>query len=149
MGSYTRLVSHVTFSTKNRIPSLDSELKPLLLPYLAGVARGHECTPIIVNAVPDHVHLLVQMPPKLALSEFLRILKAASSRWVHENHPGKNQFSWQEGFGAFSVSDEKVEHVRRYIANQEVHHRTKTFQDEFLEILRQEGVPYDERYIWR
>ena len=146
--TYTKLITHIVFSTKNRSPFLDHELRPRLFPYMGGIVRESDGKPILINGIADHVHMLVSMPAKLAVSDLLRIVKANSSRWVHEQFPTRRKFAWQTGFGAFSVSHRDVESVRNYIANQEEHHRRVTFQEEFLDFLKEYGIEYDEKYLW-
>jgi REP element-mobilizing transposase RayT len=97
--------------------------------------------------VPDHVHLLLWLPPSVAIAEAVRIVKTNSSRWVHQK-PGGRGFGWQRGYGAFSVSQSNAASVVKYIREQEKHHQRVTFQEEFISFLKKNGVPYDERYIW-
>jgi len=115
---------------------------------MVGILRELDGKTSIVNGTPDHVHLLVQLPPALALSDAMRILKTNSSKWVHDRWPVRSKFGWQTGYGAFSVSKSNADAVSRYIADQEEHHRKKTFQAEFLEYLKKHEIEYDERYIW-
>ena len=101
----------------------------------------------MIGGMDDHVHLLVGLRATHRLADVLKDLKSSSSKWVHEELK-KPLFSWQEGYGAFTVSASQIEVVKNYIANQEEHHRKKTFQEEYLEFLKQSDVEYDERYIW-
>ncbi|MBI1804678.1 MAG: IS200/IS605 family transposase [Ignavibacteriae bacterium] len=146
--TYTRLLTHIVFSTKNRFPFINAELRSRLFPYIGGIVRELDGKPILINGIADHVHILTSLPPRLALSDVLRTVKANSSRWVHEQFPSHTKFAWQTGFGAFSVSYGHIERVRNYIANQEQHHRRATFQEELLNFLKEQEVEYDERYIW-
>ena len=146
--TYTKLLTHIVFCTKNRFPFIGAELQPRLFPYMGGIIRELEGKPILINGIADHVHMLVALPPRLAVSDVLRTVKANSSRWVHEQFPSLRKFAWQTGFGAFSVSYGHLERVRNYIANQEEHHRRKPYQEEFLNFLKQYEIEYDERYIW-
>ena len=147
MGTYNRLLTHIVFSTKFRKGSIHPDLKDRLLPYMAGIVRSLRCTPLALNCVPDHVHLLAQTPPALPLSEFMRTVKNRSSRWVHENYPESASFAWQGGYAAFSIGRGEVERVRKYIANQEAHHGIQSFHDELVEALQSEGISFDERYL--
>lgn len=115
--------------------------------YLGGIVKGLEGIPLAVGGIEDHVHLLVGLKPSRRLDYFLRDLKADSSAWVHRE-VGKRLFSWQKGYGAFSVSPSNLEGVKRYIFNQEEHHRRQTFQEEYIELLRASSIEYDERYVW-
>ena len=146
--TYTRLLTHIVFSTKNRFPFMDAGLRSRLFPYMGGIIRKLDGKPILINGTTDHVHILASFPPRLALSDALRTVKANSSRWIHEQFPSHRKFAWQTGFGAFSVSYGHTERVRNYIANQERHHHRATFQDEFLNFLKEQEIEYDKKYIW-
>ena len=113
---------------------------------MGGILNELHVTPILINGPTDHVHLLVALTPKAALSDLMRVLKTNSSRWVHEEL--RQQFAWQSGYGAFSVSHSNAEQVRLYIANQQEHHKTVSFQEEFIAFLKRHEIPYDPRYIW-
>ena len=146
--TFTNLLTHIIFSTKDRLPHIDDDLRAQLYPYMVGILRELDGKTSIINGTSDHVHLLVQLPPVLALSDAMRILKTNSSKWVHDRWPVRSKFGWQTGYGAFSVSKSNADAVSRYIADQEEHHRKKTFQEEFLEYLKKHEIEYDERYIW-
>ena len=147
--SYTCLLYHLVFSTRNREPWLKRELRPRLCKYLSGAIRseGGFCT--LANATADHVHVLAQLRQGKALSDLLRTIKANSSGWMHDTFPQLRSFSWREGYGAFSVSQSQKDRVRRYIAKQEDHHRKTTFQEEFLKLLKAHKIEYDEDYLWK
>ena len=146
--TYTNLLYHVVFSTKERRPFIDADLKPRLHGYLGGIATDIDCVPLLIGGVADHVHLLLKIPPKLAVSEVLRLLKCNSSGWVHKEYPQRRAFSWQEGYGAFTVSSSKKPDVETYIANQEEHHRRRSFQEEFLTLLEKHEIEFDPETIW-
>lgn len=146
--SYVQLLTHIVFSTKRREHLLTTELRGRLFPYMGGIIRELDGSAILINGVSDHVHILALLPAKRALSDILRDVKANSSGWVHKQFPAMRKFAWQTGYGAFSVSKSNLDVVRKYIANQEEHHRRKTFQEEFVGLLRKHGIEYDERYIW-
>jgi REP element-mobilizing transposase RayT len=146
--TYSRLLTHVVFSTKNRVPSIDKPTGPRLFAYMGGIVRELSGTALIVNGLSDHVHLLVCLPPTLAISDFNRVLKTNSSKWFHDEFPVNRDFGWQTGYGAFSVSESNIPTVQKYIANQEEHHQSMTFQEEFLALLKRHGIEYDERYVW-
>jgi len=147
MSTYSRLLVHLVFSTKERHPWIGGDMHSDLHAYLGGIARNIDTTPIAVGGVADHVHALVAMPTRLSVAEVVRTLKSNSSAWVHETWPGR-LFQWQNGYGAFSVSESNQDAVVRYIGNQEEHHRKRTFQEEFLELLKRHGIEYDPRYVW-
>jgi REP element-mobilizing transposase RayT len=116
--------------------------------YLGGIIRNLQGQALRVNGMPDHVHLLVWLPPTVAIAEALRVLKANSSRWVHESQ-GHSTFAWQAGYGAFSVSQSNVSRVVKYIEDQARHHHRMSFQEELLAFLKKNHIAYDERYIWQ
>jgi REP element-mobilizing transposase RayT len=128
---------------------IDNELKPELLAYIGGIVREIKGSPLKINGLANHIHLLVQFPPILSIAEAMRTIKANSSRWVHQNWNSREKFAWQLGYGAFSVSRSAVPTVVKYIENQEEHHQKRSFQTEFISFLNKHGVVYDERYIWQ
>ena len=136
---------HVVFSTKDRRKAIPKELQPGLWAYLAGICRNHEMIASAAGGTDNHVHVLLRVPPKLALAKAVLLLKANSSKWMGEQ---VKKFSWQQGYGAFSVSASNVDAVVRYIQNQEVHHRKISFEDEFRELLRKHGVEYDPKFMF-
>ena len=146
--SYTNLLYHIVFATKDRCPCIESPIAGRLHAYLAGGIRAEGGTPIIINGTADHVHMLARLRQDKALSEVLRGIKAHSSKWVHDTFPSHPQFAWQRGYGAFTVSESQGERVRSYIADQERHHRRTTFEDEFLALLNAHGIAFDPDYIW-
>jgi REP element-mobilizing transposase RayT len=146
--TFTHLRYHVVFSTKNRSPFLDAELRDRLFPYLGGIVRELDGTALAIGGMPDHVHVLLSLPPTLALADVLRVVKTNASRWVHESWPERRAFAWQTGYGAFAVSRSNEAAVVHYIANQEEHHRRISFQEEFLALLKKHGISYDPRYLW-
>ena len=140
------LVIHVIFSTKGRRPFISPEIRHDLHAYLGGIVRELGGTALIIDGTADHVHMLMRIRPSQAVAEVMRVVKANSSRWVH--YKGRAGFAWQTGYGSFSVSESNVPAVSGYIANQEEHHRKRSFQEEFVAFLKKNKVPYDERYIW-
>jgi REP element-mobilizing transposase RayT len=147
--SYTCLLYHLVFSTKEREPWLQAELRSRLWEYLSGAIRGEGGFCLLANGLSDHVHLLVRLRQDRAISDVLRSIKANSSGWIHDSFPKLRSFHWQDGYGAFTVSRSQMETVRRYIAGQEAHHRKLTFQEEFLGLLKAHEIAYDERYLWK
>jgi putative transposase len=145
--TFTNLLTHLIFSTKDREPLIVPEIKPELYAYLGGLTRELKGKAYGINGTMDHVHLLVSLPPIVSISDALRFIKSNSSGWVHDKWPS-NSFAWQLGYGAFSVSRSNAPEVLKYIGNQEHHHRKTTFKDEFVDFLRQHDIDYDEHYIW-
>jgi putative transposase len=145
--SYTNLLYHIVFSTKDRRPVLASECQARLYDYLGGTVRKFGGIALAVNGTKDHIHLLAKLPPNRALSDVLRDLKANSSGWVQEVFPSLKSFSWQRGYAAFTVSQFNIESAQKYVAGQKQHHQTKTFREEFLQFLRANGIAFDEQFI--
>lgn len=146
--SYSRLLTHIVFSTKGRKPFIDSALESRLFPYMGGIARQLGGTLVIANGIDDHVHLLVQLPSSIGVAESVRKIKANSTLWIHEAFPERSAFCWQRGYAAFSVSNSNVRAVAAYIERQKVHHQKSSFRDEFIELLRSHDISPDERYLW-
>lgn len=146
-STHLSLHYHVVFSTKNRAPAIALAWRERLHAYLGGVVRNAEGVPEAIGGVADHVHLLIGLRATSCLADVVRDVKAVSSRWVHDEI-GAQGFAWQEGYGAFTVSASQRGAVNDYIARQEEHHRKRTFQEEYLELLERSGVDYDERYLW-
>jgi REP element-mobilizing transposase RayT len=146
--SFTNLLYHLVFSTKERRPWLDEQVRVPVCEYLGGLVRDEGGISLIVNGVADHVHLLVKLRQDKALSEVLRAIKAGSSGWIHRKFPGHEHFAWQTGYGAFTVSQSQVKRAREYIARQEEHHRNKPFRQELLEFLKAHEIDYNEEDLW-
>jgi REP-associated tyrosine transposase len=145
--TFANLLTHIIFSTKDRQPFIAPDLKPDLLAYMGGIVRELQGKCVAANSMPDHVHLLLLLPPGVAVAEALRIVKTNSSRWARQKS-ARRGFAWQTGYGAFSVSQSNAAAVVKYIREQEKHHQRVTFQEEFISFLKKNGVPYNERYIW-
>ena len=145
--SYTNLLYHIIFSTKDRRPLITDLYQPRLYDYIGGTIRGLGGFSLELNGTEDHVHVLTKLRPDKALSDVLRELKANASGWMHDVFPDLDKFSWQRGYGAFTVSQSNVDEVRRYITNQKEHHKKITFRDEFIQFLKANEIEYDERYL--
>jgi putative transposase len=138
--AYVANFAHCIFSTKDRRNLISPDLQPQLYAYLIGTAKNLQITMVAVGGMPNHVHLLIAVPPAMALSVAIQKLKANSSRWMGEQGLS---FEWQKGYAAFSVSPSSVEVVTNYIRNQEQHHRARSFEDEFVIFLKKAGISYD------
>jgi putative transposase len=136
------------FSTKERRRLITPALQERLWPFLGGIARQNDMKALAVGGVEDHVHLLLSLPATVAIAKAMQLIKGGSSKWIHETFPDQRLFAWQEKYGAFSVSVSQLDTVINYIENQREHHRTKTFKEEFLELLKKHRIEYDERYLW-
>jgi putative transposase len=148
-GTYTNLLYHVVFSTKNRRPLITEAIRDDLYHYLGGIIRGEGGTLLEVNGMPDHVHLLAKLRPTIAIADMLRLLKANSSKWLNEEKQQRSRFGWQDGYSAFSVSESQVARVRAYIQRQAQHHRQTDFKTELIALLDKHCIEYDKRYIWK
>jgi putative transposase len=126
---FTALFTHLVFSTKDRFPHLDTDLRGECFAYLGGILENIGARRIAIGGVSDHVHLLIDLPVTRPIAEVVRAVKANSSKWIHEKWPRRSKFAWQKGYAAFSVSRSSVDRVVRYIQNQERHHRRMTYQD--------------------
>ena len=145
--SYTNVLYHIVFSTKDRRPLITPEYEPRLYDYIGGTIRGVGGISLELNGTEDHFHLLAKLRPDRAVSDVLRDLKANASGWMHDVFPTLKNFSWQRGYGAFTVSQSNLEEVRRYIARQKEHHRKTSFRDEFILFLSANGIEFDERFV--
>ena len=139
---------HLIFSTRHRRPYLSNTIRTDTHAYLGGILRELDSPPIVVGGVEDHVHALCLLSKNLAVATLIEKLKTGSSKWIKTRGPSFAQFHWQNGYGAFSVSQSNVESVRQYIADQPEHHRRKSFQEEFREFLQRHEIQYDESYLW-
>jgi REP element-mobilizing transposase RayT len=146
--SYTSLLYHIVFSTKDRFPFLAPEWRGRLYAYLGGILRERGGDLLEINGTNDHVHLLLRLHQEHTLAQVVRDVKAASSGWIHREFPRLSHFAWQRGYGAFTVSASQLARVRRYIQAQEEHHRRRTFQEEFIALLKAHGIEYDEQHLW-
>jgi putative transposase len=147
-GTYTDLIYHLVFSTKNRRPSINGSVRDELHRYLGGIILCEQGQPIQVGGISDHVHLLVRLKPVVALSDVMQRLKTSSSKWMRDHDECACWTGWQDGYAAFSVSRSQVERLRAYIANQDEHHRRRDFKFELRPLLEKHGIEFDEARIW-
>ena len=146
--SLSRILIHSVFSTKNRGPFLsDPEIQNALYAHIGSTAKNLGCNPIQIGGYHDHVHLLTTLSRTTTPADFIKEVKRVSNSWMKDIGSTPN-FSWQKGYGCFSVSEERIQGVVAYIKNQAEHHRTKTFQEEYREFLERHNIAYDERYVW-
>jgi REP element-mobilizing transposase RayT len=148
--SLSNVLVHMVYSTKHRKPWLkDAGVRAELFAYTATILKTNVDSPaLIIGGVADHVHLLCLLSRKQALMDVVQQSKTETSKWMKKQGAKFNEFQWQAGYGAFSVSQSNVEQVKHYIATQEEHHRKMSFQEEFREICRRHGIAIDERYAW-
>jgi len=145
--SFTNLLYHLIFSTKDRRPIITLDYQPRLYDYIGGIIREVGGTSLGINGIEDHVHVVTKLRPDKALSDVLRVLKCNASGWMHDVFPSLAEFSWQRGYAAFTVSQSNVEEVSRYVAGQKEHHKKISFRDEFIEFLKENYIEYDERFV--
>jgi REP element-mobilizing transposase RayT len=146
--SYVSALFHCVFSTKERRKTITEDIQERLWMYMGGIARKNKMRALAVGGVEDHVHLLLSISTTISIAKAMQLIKGGSSTWVHDSFPEHHQFEWQEGYGAFSIGIAQVPDTKTYIANQREHHRTKTFQEEFIAFLERHGIEYDPRYVW-
>ena len=146
--SLAKVLIHLVFSTKNRTLLIHPQIEDELTRYLASICRSCGCPAHEIGGTEDHVHLVCSLSRTITMSELLEEIKKSSSKWIKTKGSEYRGFSWQNGYGAFSIGQSQLAAVRQYIAGQKEHHRRKTFQEEVRELLKKYQVEYDERYVW-
>ena len=146
--TFAHILVHVVFSTKQRRPVLQSAFRDRLFAYMGGILRDLGAKPLMINGTSDHVHMLFSLPSTKSIAETMQLVKGRSTRWIHEQDDRSRSFAWQTGYASFSVSHSNLTAVRRYIADQEEHHRRVSFEDEFVSLLKKNEMEFDERYLW-
>src|SRR5688500_13973253 len=144
--SYTHLLFHIVYGTKNRLPLISESWESALYTQMGGIVRNHSGVAIEINGMPDHVHLLVRLEPIRAVADFMSKLKSLSSGWTRRTH--EPLFRWQRRYAAFSVSESASDAVRNYIRKQKAHHAKQSFEGEYTELLRLHRVAFNEQRIW-
>lgn len=146
--SLANIYIHLIFSTKDRFPFLTDTIRPDLHSYLATVGKNADCPILIANSVDDHIHILHRLPRTMTMAKAVETFKSPTSKWLKTQSPDLAKFSWQGGYGAFSVSESNLAPTTAYIQNQREHHRSKSFKEEFREFLEKNNLTYDEKYVW-
>jgi putative transposase len=147
-GTYSQIYIHVVFAVKGRKNLLQKPWREEIFKYMAGIVKGKNQKPIIVNGVSDHVHLFIGLKPSISISDLVRDVKNNTSNFINEQKFTLNKFSWQEGYGAFSYGHSQIDQVYQYILNQEEHHSKKTFKEEYLEFLQKFEIENDGKYLF-
>jgi REP element-mobilizing transposase RayT len=147
-NTYTQINIHAVFSVKGRMNLLADDFREDLFRYIHGILDNIGQYPLAVNGFRDHVHVLFEMQPAKALSDVIKVVKANSSKWINDNHYVVGNFSWQEGFGGFSYSRSQRDDVINYIAQQPKHHATKTFREEYFDLLKKFGIDFKNEYVF-
>ena len=146
--SLSKVIVHIIFSTKERESWLGLDVRPRMHAYLATICRDLGAEVVRVGGVADHVHIVTTLPRTVSQAQLIEQIKKVSSKWIKTLDARYRSFFWQRGYGAFSVSPSQLEAVLEYVDTQQEHHRTRTFQEEYRELLRRHGVDFDERYVW-
>ncbi len=146
--SLSKVIIHIIFSSKDREPWLDPDVRPRMHAYVATICRDLNAEALRVGGVADHLHIVTTLPRSLSQADMVETLKKTSSKWIKGLNAKYRQFYWQRGYGAFSVSPSQLDAVLEYVENQEEHHRTRSFQEEYRDFLRKHRVEFDERYVW-
>lgn len=146
--SLSKVIIHVIFSTKDREPWLDKNVRPRMHAYIGTICRDANGSALLVGGVADHLHIVATLPRTLTQAAMIEQVKKASSKWIKQLDPKYRGFYWQRGYAAFSVSPSQLNGVLEYVRNQEDHHRTRSFQEEYRGFLHKYGVEFDERYVW-
>ena len=139
---------HFVFSTKRRRKLIDKNLRPRLWAYMGGIARQNKMVALAVGGTDNHSHLLISIPAAYSPSKAIQLIKAGSSKWIHDQFPHLKGFSWQTGYSAFSVSPRRIQSVINYINSQEEHHKVRTFEEEYLAFLKSNGLEFNDKNVW-
>lgn len=148
-NTYTQLYVHYVFAVQNRLCLINNKWQDNLYRYMSGIIdqQGHKL--YVINGMNDHIHLLISMTPKQAPSDLIYHLKRSSSLWINQNRLSVGKFSWQEGFGAFSLGKSQLQEKIKYIEEQQQHHLKTSFREEYLQFLKENDIEFDERYIFK
>lgn len=148
-NTYTQIHLHLIFAVKFRTGIIQNKWKDELYKYITGIIHSNNHKLLIINGMPDHIHILVGVRPNQSVSELLQDIKGSSSKWINEKGFVKGKFEWQEGYGAFSYGKSQIKEVTKYIENQEIHHQKRNFREEYLAFLDAFEIEYDEKYIFK
>jgi putative transposase len=147
-GTFTNLLFHIVFSTKNRIPLIEGIVARELHPYLGGIINNQGGVALEINGMSDHIHMLVKLRPSRSVSEIVREVKSCSAKWMNEKKWKFRKFGWQDGYAAFTVSRSQVKVVREYVREQQAHHQSRDFKTEYLDLLRKHEIEFDETKVF-
>lgn len=147
MSTYTQIIYQIVFGTKNREPTLTKENRDELFKYIWGLLENKKCHLYRINGVEDHLHIVTHLHPTVSLASLVKDIKLASTEYIKVNQLFKSFKGWQDGYGAFTYSIKEKERLIAYVKNQEEHHRVKTFREEYISLLEEHGVAFDEKYL--
>jgi len=148
-NTYTQLYAQIIFSPEGRQNLIHEHFKNDVYKYISGIIKNKNQKLMIINGMPDHIHIFIGFSPEIALSELVRDIKSSTTNYINEQKLIAGKFSWQSGFGAFTYSKSQVTKVVSYIQRQEEHHKKKSFKEEYLELLKKFEVGYDEKYLFK
>ena len=148
MSSFIRIYVHYVFSTKNHEPFIVPELEERLWAYMGGIARDNNMKALMINGTEDHAHVLLSMPSTITIAKAIQLVKGGSSHWIHQTFPEYQDFEWQKGYGAFSISHFDLDRIVAYIKNQKEHHATQDSKTEFLDLLNKHQIDCNIKYVW-
>jgi putative transposase len=148
-NTYTQIHIHFVFAVKFRNGMIQSKWADDLYKYMTGIIQNNNHKLLAINGMPDHIHILIGLRPAQSISDLMKDMKQSSSKWINENKLTRGHFEWQEGYGAFSHSKSQINQVINYIQNQELHHKKKTFIEEYIDFLEKFEVDYDEKFIFK
>jgi len=148
-NTYTQIHIQCVFAVKYRQSMIHNPWKEELYKYITGIVQNYGHKMLIINGMPDHIHLFFGMRPTQSLSDLMKQVKQDSSKWINQHQHTYTQFAWQSGFGAFSYAKPQIPRVIKYIENQEEHHHKNSFHEEYIELLNAHDIGYDERYIFK
>ena len=147
MSTYTQILYQIVFSTKNREYSLDTENRNELFKYISGILKNKRCHLYQIGGVSDHLHIVTHLHPSIALASLVKDIKLASTEHIKEQKLFPKFNGWQDGYGAFTYSVSEKNRLIEYVKNQEAHHQKKTFKEEYIELLNEHGIEFDEKYL--
>ena len=148
-NTYTQIHIHFVFAVKFRHGIIQCKWKEDLYKYITGIIQNNNHKLLAINGMPDHIHILLGLRPAQSISDLMKDVKQSSSKWINDNKLTSGHFEWQEGYGAFSYSKSQINQVINYIQNQEIHHKKKTFKEEYLDFLEKFEIDYDEKFIFK
>jgi putative transposase len=148
-NTYTQLYIQFVFAVQNRISLIKPDWEITLHKYITGIVQNNKHKMIAINGMEDHLHIFVGLHTNQSVADIMRVVKGESSEWINKQRYVKRKFSWQEGYGAFSYGRNQIDRIYQYILNQKTHHQKKAFLDEYVELLDEFGIQYDEKYIFK
>jgi len=147
-NTYTKLYVHCVFSPKGRTSLLTDSIRGNVHKYIYGIIKGLKCYPIAINGTNDHIHILTGFCPTITISDLVRDIKRSSSLYINNNHLFAHKFSWQEGYGAFTIGYRELDHIYKYILNQQIHHKEENFKEEYMRILSEQDFEINNDFLY-